>query len=249
MKTFKCRFHGELNEITGFRQAAKREESGWRLRCKKCADDKKQKTIEKNIASGFKMPEVLEGVCRKHGNLNSETGFICFDKTLPKGYRIRCKECTYNLRANNYLKNPELKIKQASEWKKANRARINEQVKLDRQANPEKYKRWSSDHYDRNRYELSLKMSLKERNLERDFYEKLLKEQDNKCAICNLEETRMARDGKNKTRLCIDHDHETQKVRQLLCHDCNTAIGKLKDSPELALKAADYLILHKGWTE
>ena len=30
-------------------------------------------------------------------------------------------------------------------------------------------------------------------------------------------------------RLCIDHNHETEKPRGLLCHNCNTALGLLKD--------------------
>lgn len=39
----------------------------------------------------------------------------------------------------------------------------------------------------------------------------------------------------------VDHDHETGKARGLLCSNCNHAIGKMKDSPELLRKAADYL--------
>ena len=30
-------------------------------------------------------------------------------------------------------------------------------------------------------------------------------------------------------RLCIDHNHDTEKPRGLLCHNCNTALGLLKD--------------------
>jgi hypothetical protein len=42
-------------------------------------------------------------------------------------------------------------------------------------------------------------------------------------------------------RLAVDHDHQTGAVRGLLCTLCNTAIGKLKDSPALLRKAADYI--------
>jgi hypothetical protein len=43
----------------------------------------------------------------------------------------------------------------------------------------------------------------------------------------------------------IDHDHVSGKVRGLLCHVCNLAIGLAKDSPEKLRGMADYLERHK----
>ena len=40
---------------------------------------------------------------------------------------------------------------------------------------------------------------------------------------------------------CIDHDHETKRVRGLLCHACNIAAGMVKDSPRIALALVKYL--------
>lgn len=42
-----------------------------------------------------------------------------------------------------------------------------------------------------------------------------------------------------------DHDHDTGEWRGVLCCTCNLALGALKDSPELCLKAAAYLLKHK----
>jgi hypothetical protein len=53
------------------------------------------------------------------------------------------------------------------------------------------------------------------------------------CAICSRVAT-----------LHIDHDHATGKIRSLLCPPCNKALGLLRDSPEIAQKAADYLRAH-----
>jgi hypothetical protein len=248
MKVVTCRVHGDLIESQAIKCMDKHNAYGVKWKCTQCWFEKKKKNLEKHIASGFKKPEVIKGICKKHGELDETTGFICVDKSLSIGYRIRCKKCNHNIQANSYLINKDREIKRASEWKKNNRDKINEATRKDRKENPEKYKKWENDFYNRNREELSLKMSLKERKIDKDFYDKMVIEQDNKCAICGMEETRKARNGEVKTRLCIDHDHDTNKVRALLCHDCNTGIGKFKDVPELVLKAADYLIFHKGWT-
>lgn len=77
-------------------------------------------------------------------------------------------------------------------------------------------------------------------------YEKICKEQGEKCAICKLPETRKGRGGK-VCRLCLDHDHATGKTRQLLCHSCNTGIGKFKENIKTMQKAILYLQKHKGF--
>jgi len=73
-------------------------------------------------------------------------------------------------------------------------------------------------------------------------YQKMHDEQDGKCKICCQPETQM-RNGKVRA-LAVDHDHKTGKIRGLLCSDCNTGIGKLKDDPNVLRKAADYLETH-----
>jgi Recombination endonuclease VII len=70
-------------------------------------------------------------------------------------------------------------------------------------------------------------------------YEAMLNEQDGKCAICRCPE-RIKRNGRLKA-LAVDHCHGTGAIRGLLCSDCNTGIGKLKDDPAVLRKAADYL--------
>lgn len=70
-------------------------------------------------------------------------------------------------------------------------------------------------------------------------YAELYEAQAGVCAICREPETMTYR-GKPKT-LSIDHDHETGKVRGLLCAACNFAIGKFRDDPALLRAAAEYL--------
>lgn len=64
-------------------------------------------------------------------------------------------------------------------------------------------------------------------------YVKLTKLQAHKCAICC--------GNSGVRRLHIDHDHNTGKVRGLLCGKCNRALGYLNDNKELLQKAIAYL--------
>lgn len=72
-----------------------------------------------------------------------------------------------------------------------------------------------------------------------DDYLALFIQHEGKCAICKTHQDDLSK------RLCIDHDHETGKIRGLLCHNCNTGIGNLRDSIALLTEATKYLIKHK----
>lgn len=65
-------------------------------------------------------------------------------------------------------------------------------------------------------------------------YRNLFIKQDNKCAICK-------QDLVLKKHTHIDHCHKTNKVRGLLCHGCNTAIGLFKESQDVLESAREYL--------
>ncbi len=41
--------------------------------------------------------------------------------------------------------------------------------------------------------------------------------------------------------LVVDHSHETDRVRGLLCSPCNLALGMVKDSPDVLRQLASYL--------
>lgn len=64
-------------------------------------------------------------------------------------------------------------------------------------------------------------------------YNEVLSSQGGACAIC------LRKPGKRM--LCVDHSHKTGKVRGILCHQCNHAIGLLRDDPSVVQKAAEYL--------
>lgn len=64
-------------------------------------------------------------------------------------------------------------------------------------------------------------------------YESMLIEQDGRCALCRKLE---------KKRLAVDHDHDTGRVRGLICNDCNTKILPRADAdPGFVKRLGKYL--------
>lgn len=72
-------------------------------------------------------------------------------------------------------------------------------------------------------------------------YNQLLEKQNHCCALCEKHESAF------KNRLAVDHNHETQEVRGLLCFSCNhRLVGRHKDG-KLLRKIADYVEQGTGW--
>lgn len=82
-------------------------------------------------------------------------------------------------------------------------------------------------------------------NITPEQYDEKLKNQNGKCAICGQTET--ALDGKSGAlrRLAIDHNHETNVVRELLCWRCNGTLGRIDESIKLLQAMINYLNKHK----
>lgn len=72
-------------------------------------------------------------------------------------------------------------------------------------------------------------------------YDKMFQRQGGKCAICGTTNPATHQSKGGKSSFCVDHCHETGKVRGLLCGYCNTGIGKLRDDPDILRKAAQYI--------
>ena len=76
-----------------------------------------------------------------------------------------------------------------------------------RKKNPERYKAISKKCRLKNLYNLSV-----------EDYDQMFVSQNSKCAICGI-----AQDDLNHL-LCVDHNHKTGKIRQLVCRRCNLLI-------------------------
>lgn len=72
-------------------------------------------------------------------------------------------------------------------------------------------------------------------------FEKLLERQGGKCACCGVTKNNTTGSSRNGWNFAVDHCHETNKIRGLLCNQCNRGIGMLGDTPEALLRAYNYL--------
>lgn len=63
--------------------------------------------------------------------------------------------------------------------------------------------------------------------------------QENKCKICNSTFTK-------SNWACLDHNHITFVIRDVICRKCNLALGNLNDDYKLAERVMEYL---KRWKD
>ena len=118
-------------------------------------------------------------------------------------------------RQRYYRNNREKEIAASQAWNKAH---------------PEEYAKKRHEGYLRNREKILQRAKLRFYGLTAEQYQELMVKFPD-CGICHTTER----------QLQIDHCHETKKIRGLLCANCNTGIGLLKESPEIIRRAITYL--------
>ena len=144
------------------------------------------------------------------------------------GRREECKSCFQARQAARYASDPDL-----------------------REIARERTRRWQleNEDYDRARraeyrktdaYKRSLrKTHLKTKyGLTPEDYDRMLEDQAGGCAICG-------KPPRPDISLHVDHDHETGRIRGLLCFTCNNGLGQFRDDPELLIAAATYVAAHR----
>jgi hypothetical protein len=71
---------------------------------------------------------------------------------------------------------------------------------------------------------------------------RMLQEQNYCCAACGVKFS--SEGGKKGTVACVDHDHTTDDVRELLCASCNLILGQSNDEVSRLEKLIAYLKRH-----
>ena len=105
-----------------------------------------------------------------------------------------------------------------------------------RKKHPRQFAEYSRRHREKvGREAVLFRERMKKHGITAEQYDAMFLRQDGKCAICAVEMWNAY------NRLSIDHDHQTGRVRGLLCRKCNAGIGCLGDDIELLAAAIAYL--------
>lgn len=75
------------------------------------------------------------------------------------------------------------------------------------------------------------KQQLKQYGLTLEQYDLMVLEREGRCDICSA----------TPEKLVIDHCHDTDIIRGLLCSNCNVMLGMAKDNVDILEKAKGYL--------
>jgi hypothetical protein len=205
--------------------------------CNKCNIPKPNK--EYNRANGGRKVRLFNSICRECGKLQ---GKISYQKTkLTKIKKIHfCDTC------NKITEKPKAKYCNfCLNERKKNYILDNEKVKITRinyynnHKDDPVFKNKIKENYLKNK-DLSRNISYKLKyGITLEQYNNLLKEQNECCKICNKHEKQVSRN-----RLYVDHNHNTKEIRGLLCHNCNVAIGLLKEDCDIMIKMIEYLKIY-----
>lgn len=143
---------------------------------------------------------------------------------MNKYYPKKCPKCNETKLPEEFHKDLRNKTGLTSWCNVCRREKNKEWIK----SNPEKAKRSRRNTALKRLYGITLKQ-----------YEQMLTEQNGMCAICKTTDP-----GGVGKKFVVDHCHNTDKVRSLLCGKCNCAIGLLNEDPLLFDAAKQYLERH-----
>lgn len=75
-------------------------------------------------------------------------------------------------------------------------------------------------------------------------YQTLFAKQGNACAVCRTKKNTIDGCYGTEKQFPVDHDHNTGKIRGVLCDRCNRALGLLKDDIDVVKSLVSYLKKH-----
>lgn len=156
---------------------------------------------------------------------------------FPKINKSYCKTCRSD------MVNKKYHALSLEEKKARNSSLSMKEAKLRYRAKPEsKIKEAQQCHkwYINNKERKRVNSRLSKYKLSHNQYQEIKEKQNHICPIC-LKEPGPRKRNSSIDLFVIDHDHETGKVRGLLCSTCNTALGLFKDNITIIRNAVNYL--------
>lgn len=179
-------------------------------------------------------PDKVKKIAKRYYNENKEVLYL-----KKQEWRKKNPEKTYAQSKRYILKNKNKVRFWKREWTRKNSERL-KKYKYDRYRKDINLSRKKHNDWLKNRYPMEKKLIRKTRQeirryrimygLTIDEIEKIKVKQNYLCLIC-----------KKERKLCVDHCHNTGKVRGLLCGSCNRALGLMNDDKNIIKKAYEYL--------
>jgi predicted ATP-dependent protease len=154
------------------------------------------------------------------------------DKKIKNDYRDKNREEINRKARETYQANKEEKTRRARELYQLKKQKKQEYYQNNKERIlklREKQKNRTKNNHLLKRYGISL-----------EAYEQMVEIQNSKCYICKI-----CVDNTKNNYLHVDHDHNTGKVRKLLCMSCNASLGLIKENKNTLQKMIEYLNEHK----
>lgn len=146
----------------------------------------------------------------------------------------RCKECNRKYRAlsdDEKARRKGIRKKYKAEYYEKNKKRISERCAKQRQRlkkqDPHALKKREFSYFLRWKYKMEVEQ-----------YDEMFTRQGGCCAICGYKPDKFA---EKENKLYVDHNHKTDRVRGLLCMNCNSALGHLNEDLTIIKKAIEYI--------
>lgn len=142
---------------------------------------------------------------------------------MPRKDRLAQNEYERQYRAAN----AEKVRKRKRDWKRRNRLENLEKERAKELKYERNYRASNPDKM----FELSRIKRAQRYGLSADEYDAIIASANGKCNLCERDDR----------KLVVDHCHASGKIRGVLCTACNTSIGKLGDTYEALIVAAEYI--------
>lgn len=182
-------------------------------------------------------------ICKIHGKLTVEKCYEQGKSKITNEPFYLCRHC----RKENYKKwNLNKRSEQSKLLNKKTKQECHKRVK---QKFPDRNKQKAKEWRKRNPEKSRMSSLLSKHKITENQYKKIIKDHNGKCAICKTDARIKSKTEGLKSALAIDHCHETGKIRGLLCHGCNIALGAFKDSIKNLKEAIGYLLANKDYRE
>jgi hypothetical protein len=179
---------------------------------------------------------MVKGLCSKCRNILTSENSIPSVFKQGSGWCRACRSERDIKRHADPVLREEKARKRREAWKAMPKEQKDVRLAIARERDKKRYSELTPEKKKRRVRQSVISTRRRATGVNEESFKNRLIEQNGLCAICN----------KIMTRPCQDHNHETKKSRDLLCHKCNVILGLSFENIEILANAIKYLQKHAG---